>query len=104
MWTDRNTGICYAAFHITSTIVSDDALELHDDLLDFSSFPYTERTSTNIKAWITELCAKWRIPLTAFSDIDKETGMVNELRLMLFSLRKRKEAYAKQLRTRKQQL
>lgn len=69
MWTDRNTGICYAAFHVTSSFEGEDSLELHDDLLDFSIFPFTEHTGENIKSWIISICDRWHIPLASISGV-----------------------------------
>lgn len=69
MWTDRNTGICYAAFHLTTTAVTDDALELHDDLLAFEAFPFTAHTAQNIKNWLISLAQRRNIPLSAYAGL-----------------------------------
>ena len=62
MWTDRNSGICYAAFHNTYIEELEDKIVMIDELLDFCVFPFTAHTSENIKTWLVSVCVAEELP------------------------------------------
>jgi hypothetical protein len=62
LWTDRNSGICYVAFHTTFSEERTDSLELVDELLEFYVFPFTAHTSENIKTWLVALMVAEELP------------------------------------------
>lgn len=76
LWTDRNSGIAYAAVH--ASIVAESAaedqkmqspLQLIDELLHFCAFPYTKHTAQNICGWLVNVLEKEEIPATAVSGV-----------------------------------
>lgn len=73
LWTDRNSGIAYAAVHssiVTLPTSSDaDALELLGELLHFKAFPFTSHTSQNIKAWLVQVLLEEEMPATVITGV-----------------------------------
>ena len=82
LWTDRNSGIAYAALHSShvdepvSSIELDDAsleqrpsFQLKMDLLHFKAFPFTAHTSDNIKEWLVAVLLAEELPATCIAGV-----------------------------------
>lgn len=88
LWTDRNSSLCYVALHLTTIAETENSLELHDDLLDFSVFPFTSHTGENLKTWLLGTLKAKDIPLKCISGVTpdgaadgrKAFNLITELR------------------------
>ncbi|KAL1500555.1 hypothetical protein AB1Y20_013210 [Prymnesium parvum] len=78
LWTDRNSGIAYAAVHASMVMVASDEsvyskesppLCLMDELLHFRAFPYTKHTAKNISEWLVGLLTAEQILAEAISGV-----------------------------------
>lgn len=73
LWTDRNTGIAYAAIHDSMCADPEDSslesVELLQGLLHFRAFPFTSHTSVNISTWLVEVLLAEEIPAGAVSGV-----------------------------------
>ena len=73
LWTDRNTGICYAAVHESfctdPTCDDGDRLELQHSLLHFRAFPFTRHTKEMIRDWLVGVLLAEEIPASAISGV-----------------------------------
>ena len=69
LWTDRNSGIVYAAYHCTHIEDKPKKIDLHDEVMEFYVFPFTAHTSENIKTWLVSLFAAEDLPATVWIGI-----------------------------------
>ena len=69
LWTDRNSGIVYAAVHASFCVANDDTLALEDQLLHFKAFPHTAHTSILIRDWAIAVLQEEEIPVSAVSGV-----------------------------------
>ena len=69
LWTDKNTGIVYAAVHVTR--VEEDSTGIHvlDELLDFYMFPFISHVSVNIRDWFIQLMAAEELPAQLWTGV-----------------------------------
>ena len=71
LWTDKNSGIVYAATHITHVTENEQANGIHqvDELLDFYMFPFISHVSVNIRDWFLSLMDAEELPASVWVGI-----------------------------------
>ena len=81
LWTDKHSGIVYAAVHATRIVEDKERIYCLDELLDFYMFPYVSHVSTNIRDWFIELMVAEDMPAAVWVGISPD-GAADGLKAM----------------------